>query len=234
MKTAKDIILRALSHDGLGEDEKGNVIFNTDYYGGKVNRHIPWCCAFIWDIFRVEGASKLFFGGKKTAYVPAVETYARKMNRTVPRNKGELGDIALFDFSGSGASQHIGFIVSRKADGSYVTVEGNTSPGLAGSQSDGMCVAVKVRTQNQIRCIYRPKYPKAADGEIEYKKKKSYHLLSARSLRTKPSLEAAKLGTLGAGRKITCLQVKKIGKNTWIRTEKGWIAAYYNGHTYVG
>ncbi len=97
-----------------------------------------------------------------------------------------------------------------------------------------MCVAVKVRTQNQIRYIYRPKYPKAADGEIEYKKKKSYHLLSARSLRTKPSLEAAKLGTLGAGRKVTCLQVKKIGKNTWIRTEKGWIAAYYNGHTYVG
>lgn len=234
MKTAKDIILKALSYDGLGESAKGNIIFNTDYYGGKVNRHIPWCCTFIWDIFRMEGASKLFFNGKKTAYVPAVETYAKRMKKTVKKDEGELGDIALFDFSGSGASQHIGFIVSRKADGSYVTIEGNTSPGMGGSQSDGMCVAVKVRTQNQIRCIYRPKYPKAADGEIEYKKKKSYHLLSARSLRTKPSLEAAKLGTLGAGRKITCLQVKKIGKNTWIRTEKGWIAAYYNGHTYVG
>ena len=140
----------------------------------------------------------------------------------------------LFDFTGNGSAQHIGFIICRKADGSYVTIEGNTSPGLGGSQSDGMCVAVKVRTQNQIRCIYRPNYSKEPDAEVEYKKKRTYHLLSARSLRTKPSLEAAKFGTLGAGKKITCLQVKKIGKNTWIRTERGWIAAYYNGHTYVG
>lgn len=234
MKTAKKIIIRALSYDGLGESEKGNIVFNTDYYGGKVNRHIPWCCSFVWDIFRMEGASKLFFGGKKTAYVPAVETYARKMKRTVSKDEGELGDVVIFDFTGSGAAQHIGFIVAKKADGSYITVEGNTSPGMGGSQADGMCVAVKNRTQKQIRCIYRPKYDKAPDEEIEYKKKRSYHLLAARSLRTKPSLESTKLGTLGAGRKVSCLQIKKKGKNTWIRTEKGWIAAYYNGHTYVG
>ena len=93
MKTAKDIILRALSYDGLGESTKGNIIFNTDYYGGKVNRHIPWCCTFIWDIFRMEGASKLFFNGKKTAYVPAVETYAKRMKKTVKKTKESLGTL---------------------------------------------------------------------------------------------------------------------------------------------
>ena len=234
MKTAKSIILKALSYDGLGEDNKGNVIFNTDYYGGKVNRHIPWCCAFIWDIFRMEGASKLFFNGKKTAYVPAVETYAKKLKQTVAKDKGKLGDVALFDFTGSGLAQHIGFIIGQKANGSYITVEGNTSPGAGGSQSDGMCVAVKNRSQSQICCIYRPKYEETPDTEIEYKKKKTYHLVSARSLRTGASTSAAKLGTLSAGKKVTCLQVKKVGKNTWLRTADGWIAAYYNGHTYVG
>lgn len=234
MKTAKEIILRALSYDGLGEDNKGNVIFNTDYYGGKVNRHIPWCCAFVWDIFRMEGASKLFFNGKKTAYVPAVETYARKMKKTVAKDKGKLGDVVLFDFSGSGGAEHIGFIVGQRENGSYITVEGNTSAGTNGSQSDGMCVAVKNRTQSQIRCIYRPKYDEAKDAEIEYKKKKTYHLLKPRSIRTQASTSATKLGTLGMGKKVTCLAVKKVGKNTWIKTEKGWIAAYFNGNTYVG
>ncbi len=234
MKTAKDIILRALSYDGLGEDKKGNVIFNTDYYGGKVNRHIPWCCSFVWDIFRMEGASKLFFNGKKTAYVPAVETYARKMKRTVSKDEGELGDVVLFDFTGSGSAEHIGFIVAKKANGSYVTVEGNTSPGTNGSQSDGMCVAVKNRTQSQIRCIYRPKYEGCKETEIEYRKKKTYHLLKARSARSKASTTATKLGIISAGKKVTCLQVRKVGKNTWIRTERGWIAAYFNGKTYVG
>lgn len=233
MKSAKEIILRALAYDGTGEDERGNVIFNTDFYGGKVNRHIPWCCVFVWDIFRMTGASKLFFNGKKTAYVPAVETYAKKMKKTVSRDKGKLGDIVIFDFTGGGA-QHIGFIVYRRKDGKYVTVEGNTSPAAAGSQSDGRCVAVKTRSLSQIRCIYRPDYPKVRDAQIDYKKKAFYHLISPRSLRTKPSIEAAKLGTLAAGTKVKCLQVKTIGRNVWIRTEKGWIAAFYNGNTYVG
>lgn len=233
MKSAKEIILRALSYDGLGEDAKGNVVFNTDYYGGKVNRHIAWCCTFVWDIFRMEGAGKLFFNGKKTAYVPAVETYAKKMRETVPRDKGKLGDLAIFDFTGAGA-QHIGFIIYQRSDGKYVTVEGNTSPGLGGNQSDGRCVAVKVRSITQVRCIYRPDYPRVKDTQIEYKKKASYHLIKPRSLRTKASTESAKLGSMAAGTKVKCLQIKKVGKNIWIRTEKGWIAAYYNGNTYVG
>ena len=233
MKSAKEIIRKALSYEGMTEDKKGNIVFNTDYYGGKVNRHIPWCCTFVWDIFRMEGAGKLFFNGKKTAYVPAVEVYAKKMKKTVPKNKGRLGDLAVFDFTGWGA-QHIGFIVYRRIDGKYVTVEGNTSPASVGSQSDGRCVAVKIRTVSQIRCISRPDYKKIRDVQIEYSKKAIYHLLKPRTLRTKPSTESAKIGVLPAGTKVKCMQVKTIGKNVWIRVEKGWIAAYYNGNTNVG
>lgn len=231
MATAKEIVFKAMSYDGRKEDEKGNIIFNTDYYGGKVNRHIPWCCAFVWDIFRMCDASKLFFGGKKTAYVPAVETYAVKTKKTVKKTEGQCGDIALFDFAKNGISQHIGFIIYQKENGDYVTIEGNTSDS---SQSDGGTVAVKTRKQSQIRCIYRPCYEKKIEKEPKYKIGESYHTIRPRSLRTKPKTDATKLGTLGAGKKIKCLEVEKVGKNLWIKTDKGWISGYYNGKKYVG
>lgn len=40
-------------------------------------------------------------------------------------------------------------------------------------------------------------------------------------------------GALDKGTVITCKEVKKVGKDTWIRTPSGWIAAIYQGKVYV-
>jgi hypothetical protein len=40
-------------------------------------------------------------------------------------------------------------------------------------------------------------------------------------------------GFLDPGTVITCLEVKQIGANIWIRCPSGWIAAYHNGHLYI-
>lgn len=40
-------------------------------------------------------------------------------------------------------------------------------------------------------------------------------------------------GCLDKGTVVTCLEVKTIGANIWIRCPSGWIAAYHNGHLYV-
>ena len=95
MATAKDIVDLAASFVGVKENppDSNNVIFNTDYYG----RHVyggayPWCCAFVWDIFRRAGASELFYGGQKTAYCPEVVNWGRKMNLIVPYASGRPGD----------------------------------------------------------------------------------------------------------------------------------------------
>lgn len=40
-------------------------------------------------------------------------------------------------------------------------------------------------------------------------------------------------GALDVGTKVTCKQVKKIGSDIWILAPSGWMAAYYNGKTYI-
>ena len=43
----------------------------------------------------------------------------------------------------------------------------------------------------------------------------------------------ANKGCLKAGTRVTCQEVKKVGNDTWIRIPSGWIAAVYQGKTYV-
>lgn len=40
-------------------------------------------------------------------------------------------------------------------------------------------------------------------------------------------------GCLKSGTRVTCQEIKTIGKDIWIRIPSGWIAGYYSGKTYV-
>lgn len=40
-------------------------------------------------------------------------------------------------------------------------------------------------------------------------------------------------GALDPGTVVTCLEVKKVGANIWIRCPSGWLAAYFNGKIYI-
>lgn len=40
-------------------------------------------------------------------------------------------------------------------------------------------------------------------------------------------------GALDKGAKIVCQNFKKVGKDIWLKTECGWLAAYYSGKTYI-
>ena len=97
--TAERIISAAQAEIGVKESpaNSNRVKYNTAYYGREVSgNNYPWCCAFVWWVFHSVGADKLFFGGKKTAYCPAVETYYRKKGQWFSEPKS--GDLALFDF----------------------------------------------------------------------------------------------------------------------------------------
>lgn len=165
-KTAEDVMKKAISFIGTKESpaNSNNVIFNTHYYGREVRGSAyPWCMAYVWDIFRLAGASDLFYDGKKTAYCPTLESWGKSKKLTVDKSKGEYGDIVLFDFSGKGVSGHVGFIVQRNSDGTYKTVEGNTA---VGNDANGGCVMYRTRNKSTIRCIIRPKYD---EGSFEKK-----------------------------------------------------------------
>lgn len=167
MATANQIIEKAKSYIGTKESPaySNNVVFNTDYYGHPVSGSgYPWCCAFVWDIFRMCGASELFYDGKKTAYCPSVLSWGRQNGLVV--SEGRKGDVVLFDWDNTSPddADHIGFILCKNSDGSYTTIEGNTS---ISDDSNGGEVMER-RRSSCIRAIIRPKYdPEEPDYVVD-------------------------------------------------------------------
>lgn len=157
MATASKLINKAREYLGYKESppNSNSCIFNKDYYGYNVSGSAyPWCCTFVWDIFRMCGASSLFYNGNKTASCTAVLNWGRNSGLIVPNNKGQAGDLILFDWDGSGDADHIGFIEYQNNDGTYTTIEGNTA---VGNDSNGGEVMERKRG-SCIRAIIRPKY----------------------------------------------------------------------------
>ena len=113
MATANQIINKAKSYLGYKESppNSNKCVFNRDYYGWDAPYY--WCCTFVWDIFRMCGASKLFYNGNKTASCTTVLNWGRNNGLTVPNDKGQCGDLILFDWDNSGDADHIGFIVAK-------------------------------------------------------------------------------------------------------------------------
>lgn len=163
-KTADSVVTKAKSFLGVKESPAGsnNVAFNTDYYGKEVSGpDYPWCCTFVWDVFRLCNASELFYGGKKTARCQTVYEWGKEKKLTVPKGSGKKGDLIIFDWNGNGVAQHIGFILSKNPDGTYNTIEGNTA---VGNDSNGGEVMQRKRVQENILAIVRPEYKSPSTG----------------------------------------------------------------------
>lgn len=157
--TGDKIVSKALKYLGSGGGK-----FWKDY---GLPTGTAWCCAFVWDIFRMCGASKLFYGGEKTAYVPTAQQWLKKNCKHVKMADARPGDIVIFTWSGNGYNSekgatrdHIGLIRSKGTSSIAYTVEGNTLGGK---------VAKRTRASRYIYAIYRPNYPKKTNS-----KKKTY------------------------------------------------------------
>lgn len=94
----------------------------------------PWCACFQRWCHKHAGAPLLPIANPY--YCPSIVTYAKQHGLWLARDKGSPGDLVLFQFAGNGVADHVGFIESVHL-GYYTTVEGNTSPGTAGSQRNG-------------------------------------------------------------------------------------------------
>ena len=129
------------------------VKYNTAYYGQVVSgSNLAWCAVFIWWLFRECGMSELYYGGKKTAYVPALISWAQREGLLVSTPRP--GDLICFDFNGNGTADHIGLCESW--DGKYVTtIDGNTG---VGNEANGGAVMRRKRAKQYIVAVIRPKY----------------------------------------------------------------------------
>jgi hypothetical protein len=199
--TAGEIISKAESYIGTKESPpySDNVIFNTDYYGHPVystaTTKYHWCLVYPWDIFRMCGASDLFYDGKKTASCTTFMNWAISKGLEVPRDQGRMGDLIFFDWDGSGDADHVGFIKSGLNNGYYTTIEGNTS---LSDQSNGGEVMLRYRKLDKtVRAIIRPRY------EVDNLKYRAY----VQGIGYMPWQESGgTAGTVGQGKRMEAIQ----------------------------
>ncbi len=154
--TAERLLELARAELGVRESPFGSnrVKYNNAYYGREVSgAGYPWCCVFVWWLFKQAGASKLFFGGARSAYVPALLSYHRKQGQAVYEDYAP-GDVIFFDFNGNGTADHVGLCESW--DGAYITtIDGNTGEE---SEANGGAVMRRKRHKKYICGAYRPAY----------------------------------------------------------------------------
>ena len=156
MASAGDLLALARRELAVTEDPKGSnrVKYNTAYYGWEVSGDsYPWCCVFLWWLFREAGAPELFYGGGKTASCGTLASYARRNGMFVSGNY-RPGDLVFLRFRGT-AIEHIGIVEKTEADGTLVTIEGNTG---TGNNTNGGAVLRRRRPLRYAAGAYRPRY----------------------------------------------------------------------------
>ena len=152
--TAEKILDVARSQLGIKENppNSNKVKFNTAFYEQEVSgSQYPWCCAFIWWLFREAGASQLFYGGKRTASCSKLLSF-----HTAQKIQGGYlpGDIIFFNFKGKKNTEHVG--ICESWDGQYITtIDGNTAPT---NEANGGAVMRRRRAKKYIVGAYRPAY----------------------------------------------------------------------------
>lgn len=127
------------------------------YYGTS---GVPYCAMFAsWCTTDSDGRSVL--PGGDFAYVPYGISAARAEGRLVSGGSARPGDLVCFDWDGDGIADHVGLVEANY--GSWVqTIEGNTSPGAGGSQSNGGGVYRRSRDWDDVCAVIRPYYSDAA------------------------------------------------------------------------
>lgn len=134
----------------------GGIITTMETYWGY--GRVPWCgiaCGY--------HAKK--FGGVEglrsdVAAVRSIEAHARARHAPYGRwQSSPAGALpgAFVVIGGSGV--HVGMLVQSLSGGRARTVEGNTSFGPGGSQSNGGCIAARVRSPGEITGVATMNYP---------------------------------------------------------------------------
>lgn len=168
---ANDVIKTAVSQLGYTESPPGSnrVKYWDDYGAGWQGQ--PWCVVFLWWCFQHAGKKMAFFAGAKTASCGTLYRWYQAQGLTVPVYDVKPGDLVFMNFHGGTQPEHVGLAESVTSTPLQVTtIEGNTSPGLEGSQENGGCVARKIRYRTQIVGVARPKYKETEMPKTDYDK----------------------------------------------------------------
>lgn len=117
---------------------------------------IWWCMAFVSMVFDMAGEIDAIGG-----YSYNTDVTRSRMDE-VDIADAQRGDVVLFDWDNDGRTDHVGIVEANLGGGWLQTIEGNTSPSNAGSQSAGNGVYRRQRYYG-IACVLRPKWSDEAD-----------------------------------------------------------------------
>lgn len=151
MTTAEQVLAVAASQIGYHEGAGGSNKYGQAYGADRV----AWCAEFQWWAFQQAGASALI---PKTAYTPTFASWFQQQGRA--GKTPQVGALVFYDWPGDGVDriQHVG-IVERVINSSTIqTIEGNTTSGSGGNQSDGGFVARRTRSTSAVVVFGYPAY----------------------------------------------------------------------------
>lgn len=125
------------------------------YYGKS---GVPYCAMFAsWCADR----AGVKVPGLPGAYCPTMLQAGIDADDDYSASNAEPGDIVYFDWQSDGVADHVGIVESN--NGSYLTtIEGNTSKGSSGSQSNGGVVARRTRSYSVVKRVVRPSFTEDA------------------------------------------------------------------------
>ena len=141
------------------ESNRGPKITAWQEMSGYPGGGVPWCQCFV-NASAYVGTRKRLKPAAIGGYTVAVVNMADRGDHGLKRislNEARPGDWVYFDFPGGESTDHVGMFLSRDGDTVY-TIEGNTSSGDSGSQSNGGGVFRRTRSRSLISAVVRPPF----------------------------------------------------------------------------
>lgn len=131
----------------------------SSYFG---TNGVPYCAMFVAWVLAQAGQK---CSGMPTASCTTFLNGARKAGLVRSSKKSaKPGDAVIFDWDGDGSPDHVGFVEKNK--GGYIqTIEGNTSSGSSGSQSNGGGVYRRTRDWGVVLAVIAIPYDGADDDD---------------------------------------------------------------------
>lgn len=118
---------------------------------------IAFCDIFVTWVFWKAGCLDIL-PGKQSYNV----NYRASHGGHVSKSQAQPGDVLVFDWDMSTKrANHVGILEKRLSSGNFQCIEGNTTTGTRGSQSNGGRVARRVRRPSQVRYVIRPNWKAA-------------------------------------------------------------------------
>lgn len=119
----------------------------------------PWCAMFVSWCFNQAGLSKSIAAQSPKGFASCdagLKWFAKK-GKLIPVGQAKPGDIVFFQFDDDAQPDHVGIVTSNnRVTKNLNCIEGNTSSGNAGSQSNGDGVYKRKRSYSLVMAVVRP------------------------------------------------------------------------------